>query len=101
MMFREAIGRPTHGLARPSNRQPRRFFHRPVRWPHVHPALSPHAPYTVHPELLDSLVEMAGDAHVPVAMHLAESREELELLRTGGGPFRELLVELNAWNPAR
>jgi aminodeoxyfutalosine deaminase len=59
-----------------------------------HPSgLSPHAPYTVHPRLLDRIVEMAAARGAPVAMHLAESPEELELLATGDGPFRELLEE--------
>ncbi|MEE9602188.1 MAG: amidohydrolase family protein [Thermoguttaceae bacterium] len=61
------------------------------------PGLSPHAPYSVHPRLLERLVSLSSTARVPLAMHLAESPEELELLRTGGGPFRELLDELNAW----
>ncbi len=73
---------------------------RPTHRAYVRPAFSPHAPYTVHPELLESLVELARRHRVPLAMHLAESREELELLHTGGGPFRELLVELDAWDPA-
>ena len=53
--------------------------------------LSPHAPYTVHPELLAALVTRACARQLPLAMHLAESREELELLAHGTGPFRELL----------
>ena len=61
------------------------------------PGLSPHAPYSVHPELLDSLVRLAIGQHVPVAMHVAESCEELELLATGRGPFRELLEEFGVW----
>ncbi len=55
------------------------------------PGLSPHAPYTVHPRLLAELVQRAHRRQVPVAMHLAESREELELLARGTGPFRDLL----------
>jgi cytosine/adenosine deaminase-related metal-dependent hydrolase len=60
--------------------------------------LSPHAPYTVHPLLLERLVRLASTRNVPVAMHLAESREELRLLKTGDGPFRELLEERSMWD---
>ena len=53
--------------------------------------LSPHAPYTVHSTLLDALVQLAAERQLPIAMHLAESREELELLAQGTGPFVDLL----------
>jgi aminodeoxyfutalosine deaminase len=59
-------------------------------------ALSPHAPYTVHPQLLAALVALGRQFNVPLAMHLAESREELEWIQTGGGPFGQLLRDLNA-----
>jgi aminodeoxyfutalosine deaminase len=59
--------------------------------------LSPHAPYTVHPRLLAALVDLATTFRVPLAMHLAESREELELLASGRGPFRDLLAAAGAW----
>jgi cytosine/adenosine deaminase-related metal-dependent hydrolase len=59
--------------------------------------LSPHAPYSTHPELVAAAVRLANNR--PVAMHLAESREELELLATGGGPFRSLLEDLGVWAP--
>lgn len=65
----------------------------------VIPALSPHAPYTVHPHLLFGLVELSQRYRVPLAMHLAESHEELELLHLSAGPFRELLEELGVWEP--
>jgi aminodeoxyfutalosine deaminase len=40
---------------------------------------------------------MAAKYDVPLAMHLAESIEEIELLATGLGPFREFLEELHVW----
>lgn len=62
--------------------------------------ISPHAPYTVHPRLLQRLVDLAAERRVPIAMHLAESREELELLRDGTGPFQELLADRSMWDEA-
>jgi cytosine/adenosine deaminase-related metal-dependent hydrolase len=64
------------------------------------PGLSPHAPYTVHPQLLQRVVELSSLKQVTLAMHLAESREELQLLRDGDGPLRDLLESLNAWDPS-
>ena len=66
------------------------------RW---QPGLSPHAPYTVHPELLARVVALSAERQMPLAMHLAESREEIELLCDGRGPFRELLESRGAWDP--
>jgi aminodeoxyfutalosine deaminase len=62
--------------------------------------VSPHAPYTVSPELLGKLVQLARGSDLPVAMHLAESAEELELLSAGTGPFRDLLDARSMWDPA-
>lgn len=62
--------------------------------------LSPHAPYTVHPQLVARLVSLASSRGAPVAMHLAESREELELLAGSVGGFRELLEERSMWDAA-
>jgi cytosine/adenosine deaminase-related metal-dependent hydrolase len=60
--------------------------------------VSPHAPYTVHPLLLERLVELAKSRNTPIAMHLAESREELQLLESRDGPFHELLEERSMWD---
>ena len=60
--------------------------------------ISPHAPYTVHPRLLTRLVDLTVARRAPIAMHLAESREELELLREGTGPFQELLADRSMWD---
>lgn len=60
--------------------------------------LSPHAPYTVHPDLLRKVCELSSQKKVPLAMHLAESFEELELLRSHSGQLVERLKELGAWH---
>jgi aminodeoxyfutalosine deaminase len=63
----------------------------------LRPGLSPHAPFSVHPDLLAAAVRLSSQRRAPLAMHLAESREELELLERGTGPLRRLLEELGAW----
>lgn len=59
--------------------------------------LSPHAPYSVAAPLGRRLIAAAAARGFPVAMHLAESREEGELVASGGGRFREVLESLGAW----
>ena len=61
--------------------------------------LSPHAPYTVHPQLLEEVCSLSKRNGFPVAMHLAESPEELELITSRCGPFVEVLDKLEAWDP--
>ncbi len=99
VMFHEAIG-PTLAKAQVAAAAAEEFLKAATPLPDVLPALSPHAPYTVHPRLLESLVELSRRHRVPLAMHLAESREELELLNLGSGPFREMLEAAGAWDPA-
>lgn len=59
--------------------------------------LSPHAPYSAPLALVQRIVGRARDQQIPVAMHIAESREELQLLSTGDGPFRDSLEQIGAW----
>jgi len=63
-------------------------------------SLAPHAPYSVSPALF-SAIRRDRDEHrmQPTTVHLGESREEVEFLRSGGGPWRTLLEELRVWNP--
>jgi aminodeoxyfutalosine deaminase len=71
-----------------------------VKWTDTfRPGVSPHAPYTVHPELLKLCVQLSAERRIPLAHHLAESRDELMLLRTGRGPFVGLLEAFQAWDP--
>ena len=61
--------------------------------------LSPHAPYSVHPRLYHALVDLAKQRRAPLAVHLAETAAELELLRDGTGDLRGLLDEFGVWEP--
>lgn len=56
--------------------------------------LSPHAPYSTALWLF----ERAASARVPLATHLAEMPEELELLSSRSGRLRTFLEELGAWS---
>jgi cytosine/adenosine deaminase-related metal-dependent hydrolase len=57
--------------------------------------LSPHAPYTASQQLLQSAAQTARRKQLPVTMHLAESREEMEMFRDGRGELFELLRSLD------
>jgi len=54
--------------------------------------LSPHAPYSVSEGVWNEAVALADRHHIPLAVHLGETREELEFLSEGSGPFAELLA---------
>jgi len=53
----------------------------------------------VHFDLLQQLMPLAVNHNAPVAMHLAETKEELQLLSGLGGPFAKMLMEYNLWQP--
>ncbi|HEV3385277.1 MAG TPA: amidohydrolase family protein [Gemmata sp.] len=57
------------------------------------PALSPHSPYSARESLLNGVYERAT-----VAIHLAESPGEMELIRSHSGPFVLFLQQLGAWD---
>jgi cytosine/adenosine deaminase-related metal-dependent hydrolase len=68
--------------------------------PHWRRGFSPHAPYSVHPALMETIVSYAG--HNPeylVATHLAESTAERELLAHDRGELHDLLVRFGIWSP--
>jgi 5-methylthioadenosine/S-adenosylhomocysteine deaminase len=49
--------------------------------------VSPHAPYTVSGPLFTGVARWASAEGLPLAVHVAESRAESELLTAGSGPF--------------
>jgi aminodeoxyfutalosine deaminase len=67
----------------------------------VRVSLAAHAPYSVAPLVLRAIRHaLDHDPFATCSVHLAESAEEVEFIRTGGGPWRELLEELGVWEPA-
>ncbi len=56
--------------------------------------ISPHAPYSVHQDVLEEIARAAGRRKIPLAMHLAESVEETRFLLHGDGPFLGFLEKL-------
>lgn len=72
------------------------------RWLEQPPAgivvgISPHAPYSTAGALIGQAIAWSQQQRRPLAMHVAESAEERELVETGGGPFRDILERLGAW----
>jgi aminodeoxyfutalosine deaminase len=58
--------------------------------------IAPHAPYSVSPALFRAIEGAAGD--LPLSVHLGESADEMEFLRTATGAWRDLLGRLGVWN---
>ncbi len=56
-----------------------------------------HAPYSVSPALFRAL---AARVPGPRSVHLAESREECDFLRSGKGAWRAILEARGRWDPA-
>jgi len=61
------------------------------------PAVSPHSPYSLSEEFLQQVCSFARRNAVPIMMHLAESREEVEFLKTSSGPIAEQLFPFVGW----
>ena len=63
---------------------------------HVPCSVVAHAPYSTSPALFREIAAR-HEGPAPLAVHLAESNEEMEFLRTGEGPIREMLESLGVW----
>lgn len=67
----------------------------------VRTSLAAHAPYSVAPLILRAIRRASDrDPFARCSVHLSEAVEEVEFIRTGGGPCRALLEELGVWNPS-
>jgi 5-methylthioadenosine/S-adenosylhomocysteine deaminase len=59
----------------------------PQQTPLIRVGISPHAPYTVCDDLFVAAASLAASEGLPMAIHIAESRPERELVTGGGGDF--------------
>ncbi|MBL8858240.1 MAG: amidohydrolase family protein [Planctomycetes bacterium] len=62
-----------------------------VRRARFHEGLSPHAPYTISARLWHELGSFARARRAHVAIHLAETRAEIDWLSAGRGPLARIL----------
>lgn len=60
----------------------------------IAPGISPHAPYSTPLHVVDQCIEIAIHKQITLAMHVAESAQERDLIERGQGPFAETLKEL-------
>ncbi len=93
VLFREAIGLPKENA--------RNAWSKLAQWLKDHPStdrckigISPHAPYTVRAYLFRVIASYATIHQLPVAIHLAESPDEEELMLGGESPLAAFLANL-------
>lgn len=96
VVFHELIGfRVTDGERHVEQARSR---HAALASPGVRLAIAPHAPFSVSRELFTAIRDAAASGTPPLcSVHVGESPEEVALLTTGEGPWRDRLVALNAW----
>jgi len=97
-VYREAIGLSPAAIVRAHSSLMRDC--KQISQGSVGAGISPHSPYSVAAALGTKLISTSRTLGLPIAMHLAESREEAEFLATGGGPLRSMLDNLGAWPAA-
>lgn len=80
---------------------PSHLLHAPAKGPSAPDAttLAAHACYSTSAELIRQAKAWTRQRNLPFSIHTAEHREELELLRTGTGFFRNFLESIGRWDP--
>jgi cytosine/adenosine deaminase-related metal-dependent hydrolase len=96
VLFRELIGLSPEGVDRQLHVANKFLGHDSGSRAAVR-GISPHAPYSLHPSLFQQVVALAVARKVPLAMHLAETRAELQLLAEGQGELVDFLSGLGVW----
>ena len=65
---------------------------------HLHIGISPHSPYSIEPAGIARCLEVARTGHMPLAMHLAETRSEWEFLASHTGPLKAVWDSWLTWD---
>ena len=60
--------------------------------------ISPHAPYSTPLTLVEQCVTLSKRHNLPLAMHIAESLEERQLIEQGDGPFADRLNAIQVFD---
>jgi cytosine/adenosine deaminase-related metal-dependent hydrolase len=68
----------------------------------VRTSLAAHAPYSVAPKLFGAIRDAVDRARLelPYSVHLSESAEEVQFIKSADGPWRALLDEMDVWEPS-
>ena len=99
VLFQEILGLDPEQIPERLQTAQQHLANRPPEASPLTVGLSPHAPYSMHRDLFEQTCQLAKQKQVPCALHLAESREELQLLESATGPLQEMLESLGVWNP--
>jgi len=59
--------------------------------------IAPHSPYTCHPALFTAASELAAERALPVAIHLAGSRDEYDFVKYGSSNLAQDFREQSGW----
>lgn len=59
----------------------RKFLNHPL----IVPSIAPHAPYTCPPEILKACTDLALEYDIPLHIHISETKEEVENMRSENG----------------
>lgn len=98
VVFYELLGLPRE-RARHAWKQARDWLDAHPATELLRPGLSAHAPYSVRRSLFRAAAARARRDDLPLAVHLAETRDEMALLRHRTGPFTDFLRELQVYDP--
>ncbi len=102
VVFQEVFG-PDPSLVDESMARLRKDLERTTAWagPLVRVGISPHAPYTVSDRLYRAASSLAREEALPMAVHIAESAAERDLVVRGGGDFAPGLRARHIETPGR